>query len=100
MRRENVDLLAYHDLDRRSGLKVAMQELDGPSNLYVTGSWHSGWSILKVNGARVGDTGDRTLQDICRTSCDRPHQDAQRERTTFGRSVKRDTKIARAHSRA
>ena len=29
MRRENVDLLAYHDLDGRSGFKLALQEVDG-----------------------------------------------------------------------
>jgi hypothetical protein len=45
---DNVDLLAYHDLDGRSGLKLALQEVDSRSFLYVAGFWHSGWSILEV----------------------------------------------------
>ena len=44
----NVDPLAYHDLDGRSGLKLALQEVDGRFFLYVAGFWHSGWSILDV----------------------------------------------------
>ena len=44
----NVDLLAYHDLDGRSGLKLALQEVDGRFFLYVAGFWHAGWSILEV----------------------------------------------------
>src|SRR5262252_2185683 len=48
MWRHNVDLLAYHDLDGRSGFKLALQEVDGRFFLYVAGFWHSGWSILEV----------------------------------------------------
>src|SRR5262249_1581312 len=48
MWRHNVDLLAYHDLDGRSGLKLALQEAAGRFFLYVAGFWHSGWSILEV----------------------------------------------------
>jgi hypothetical protein len=48
MWRENVDLLAYHDLDGRSGLKLALREADGRFFLYVAGFWQSGWSILEV----------------------------------------------------
>ena len=48
MWRHNVDLLAYHDLDGRSGLKLALQEAGGRFFLYVAGFWHSGWSILEV----------------------------------------------------
>jgi hypothetical protein len=44
----NVDLLAYHDLDGRSGFKLALPEADGRFFLYVAGFWHSGWSILDV----------------------------------------------------
>jgi hypothetical protein len=44
----NVDLLAYHDLDGRSGFKLALQEVGGRFFLYVAGFWHSGWSILDV----------------------------------------------------
>src|SRR5262249_3188927 len=47
----NVDLLAYHDLDGRSGLKLALQEVDGHFFVYVAGCWHSGWSILEVTDA-------------------------------------------------
>jgi len=42
----NVDLLAYHDLDGRSGFKLALQEAGGRFFLHVAGFWHSGWSIL------------------------------------------------------
>jgi hypothetical protein len=35
---ENVDLLAYHDLDGRSGFKLALQEVAGRFFLYVAGS--------------------------------------------------------------
>jgi hypothetical protein len=45
---ENVDLLAYHDLDGRSGFKLALQEVAGRFFLYVAGFWHPGWSILDV----------------------------------------------------
>src|SRR5262249_9743644 len=48
MWRHNVDLLAYHDLDGRSGFKLALQEVDGRFFLYVAGFWHCGWSILEV----------------------------------------------------
>src|SRR5262245_63064787 len=34
---DNVDLLAYHDLDGPSGLKLALQEVDGRFFLYVAG---------------------------------------------------------------
>ena len=48
MWRHNVDLLAYHDLDGRSGLKLALQEAGGRFFLYVAGFWHSGWSMPDV----------------------------------------------------
>ena len=44
----NVELLAYHDLDGRSGFKLALQEVDGRFFLYAAGLWHSGWNILDV----------------------------------------------------
>src|SRR5262245_54919343 len=44
----NVELLAYHDLDGRSGFKLALQEVEGRFFLYVAGFSHSGWSILEV----------------------------------------------------
>jgi hypothetical protein len=47
----NVDLLAYHDLDGRSGFKLALQEAGGRFFLYVAGFWHSGCS------ARLGGAG-------------------------------------------
>src|SRR5262245_66491893 len=48
MWQHNVELLAYHDLDGRSGFKLALQEVAGRFFLYVAGFWHSGWSILDV----------------------------------------------------
>jgi hypothetical protein len=44
----NVELLAYHDLDGRSGFKLALQEVAGRFFLYVAGLSHSGWSVLEV----------------------------------------------------
>jgi len=44
----NVELLAYHDLNGRSGFKLALQEVSGHFFLYIAGFWHSGWSILEV----------------------------------------------------
>jgi hypothetical protein len=44
----NLELLAYHDLDGRSGFKLALQEVDSRFFLYVAGFWHTGWSILDV----------------------------------------------------
>ena len=44
----DVEMLAYHDLDGRSGFKLALQEVAGRFFLYVAGFWHSGWSILDV----------------------------------------------------
>jgi hypothetical protein len=46
--RDNVDLLAYHDLDGRSGFKLSLQEVNGRFFLYVAGFWHTGWTILDV----------------------------------------------------
>src|SRR5262249_29758063 len=48
---DNVELLAYHDLDRRSGLQLALPEVDGHFLLKVAGFWHWGWSILEVPDA-------------------------------------------------
>lgn len=48
MWQDNVELLAYHDLDGRSGFKLALQEVGGRFFLYVAALWHSGWSILDV----------------------------------------------------
>src|SRR5262249_23977171 len=48
---DNVDLLAYHDLDGRSGLKLALPGVDGHFFLYLVRVWHPGWSILEVTDA-------------------------------------------------
>lgn len=48
MWRQNVELIAYHDLEGRSGFKLAIQELNGRFFLYVAALWQSGWSILDV----------------------------------------------------
>jgi len=45
---ENVELLAYEDLQGRSSFKLALQERDGRFFLYVAALWHSGWSIVDV----------------------------------------------------
>ena len=48
MWQQNIDLLSYHDLDGRSGFKMALQEVSGRFFLYVAALWHSGWTILDV----------------------------------------------------
>ena len=45
---DNVDLLAYHDLDGQSWFKLSFQEVRGRFYLHVAGFWHSGWSIFDV----------------------------------------------------
>jgi hypothetical protein len=45
---DNVDLLASHDLDGRSGFKPTTQEAESWFFLYVAGFWHSGWSMPDV----------------------------------------------------
>lgn len=44
----NVELLAYADLEGRPAFKLAMQETEDHFFLYVGSLWHSGWSILDV----------------------------------------------------
>lgn len=46
--RDRVELVGYHDLDKRPGFKLAMQEVDDRWYLYLGHLWHSGWSILDV----------------------------------------------------
>lgn len=48
MWQQNIEQLAYHDLDGRSSFKLALQEVDGRFFLYVGALWHSGWSVLDV----------------------------------------------------
>jgi hypothetical protein len=38
MWRRDVDLLAYHDLDGRSGFRLALRQAEGRFFLYVAGS--------------------------------------------------------------
>jgi hypothetical protein len=45
---KNVDLVAYHDMDKKPLFKMAMQVVDGRWYLYCGHFWHSGWSILDV----------------------------------------------------
>src|SRR5258708_2272375 len=45
---QNIELVGYHDLDRRPGFKLAMQEVQNRFYLYVGALWQSGWSILDV----------------------------------------------------
>jgi len=49
---ENMELIGYHDLDGRPGLKLAMQEVDDRFYLYVAPIWHQGWAILDVTDPR------------------------------------------------
>lgn len=45
---QNVEVIAYHDLDRRPGFKLTMLERDGRWYLYTGCFWHRGWNILDV----------------------------------------------------
>ncbi|MGK6355748.1 LVIVD repeat-containing protein [Sphingomonas sp. DT-207] len=44
----NVDVVAYHDLDRRPGFKMTILERDGRWYLYTGCFWHRGWNIVEV----------------------------------------------------
>ncbi|MDP9483372.1 MAG: hypothetical protein M3P84_09140 [Chloroflexota bacterium] len=43
-----MEIVGYHDLDRRPGFKMAIQEVAGRWYLYVGHLWEPGWSILDV----------------------------------------------------
>ena len=45
---KNTELVAYHDLDKKPGFKMAMQVVDGRWYMYLGHLWHRGWSILDV----------------------------------------------------
>lgn len=45
---DNVELVAYHDLDGRAGFKLAVEERSGRFFLYVASLWDSGWSVIDV----------------------------------------------------
>lgn len=45
---DKVDLVAYHDLNGRSGFKLAMHESEGRFFLYVAALWEPGFTILDV----------------------------------------------------
>ena len=44
----NIDAVGYHDLGKKPGFKLAIQERDERWYLYVSHFWHSGWSVLDV----------------------------------------------------
>lgn len=44
----NVSFVGFHDLDGRPAFKIAVHEVDGRWLLYLSGFWHSGWSVLDV----------------------------------------------------
>lgn len=43
------ELIGYHDLNKRPGFKMAMQEVDGRFFIYVASLWEPGLSILEVS---------------------------------------------------
>ena len=45
---KRMELIGYHDLERRPGFKLAMQERAGRWYLYMAHFWHSGWTIVDV----------------------------------------------------
>jgi hypothetical protein len=48
----NVEIIAYHDLDRRPGFKLTLLERAGRWYLYTGCFWHRGWNILDVTDPR------------------------------------------------
>lgn len=44
----NVEVIAYHDLDRRPGFKLTLLEREGRWYLYIACFWHRGWNIVDV----------------------------------------------------
>lgn len=49
----NVEVVAYHDLDKRPAFKLTILERSGRWYLYLACMWHRGWSIVDVtNPAR------------------------------------------------
>jgi hypothetical protein len=46
--RDRVELVGYHDLQKRPAFKIAMQEVDGRWFIYLSHFWHSGWTVMDV----------------------------------------------------
>ncbi len=44
----NIELVAYHSMERRPLFKMALQEVGGRWYLYCGHLWHSGWSVVDV----------------------------------------------------
>ncbi|MBT5369433.1 MAG: hypothetical protein HOL05_15485, partial [Nitrospinaceae bacterium] len=45
---ENIELIGYHDLEKRPAFKIAMQEVNERFYLYLSTFWQSGWTVLDV----------------------------------------------------
>ncbi|MFC1958082.1 LVIVD repeat-containing protein [Chloroflexota bacterium] len=45
---KNIEVLAYHDLDNKTGCQMAMQEVKGKFYLYIASMSNCGWHILEV----------------------------------------------------
>ena len=48
---KNIDVLAYHDLDHKTGCQMAMQEVKGRYYLYIASMSSNGWHIFDVTNA-------------------------------------------------
>src|SRR4051812_37418855 len=44
----NVELVAYHPMERRPHFKMAMQVVEGRWYLYTGHFWHNGWTVVDV----------------------------------------------------
>lgn len=44
----NLDVVGYHDLDRKPGFKMGLREAGGRWYLYLGRLWHRGWAVLDV----------------------------------------------------
>lgn len=45
---DRVELVGYHDLDRRPAFKIAMQEIGGRWFVHLSHFWHSGRTVVDV----------------------------------------------------
>jgi len=45
---KNMEMVAYHDLNKRPGFKMGIQVVDGRWYMYLAHFWHRGWTILDI----------------------------------------------------
>jgi hypothetical protein len=68
-RASNVDVIAYHDLERRPGFKMTILERDGHWYLYTGCFWHRGWNVLDRKDSRMRHGDSIRRMTTARSSC-------------------------------